>query len=65
MSAQEKPRRRMRSKAAAAYLGVPERTLRDWRTLRIVPYIKIGKTCIYEEADLDRVLQKYRVEAMP
>lgn len=64
--AADRPQRyRMRGKEAAEYLGITERTLKDWRLLRIVPYVRIGKTSIYDSADLDRVLAKYRVEAMP
>ena len=49
---------------AAEYLGIPERRLKDWRKLRIVPYYKIGGKCIYAVADLDAVLEKGYVPAI-
>jgi hypothetical protein len=48
---------------AANYLGVSPWFLRKDRTgLRIVPFTRIGRRCLYLKQDLDAVLQKGRVE---
>lgn len=55
---------RLTTPEAAEYLGVPVRTLKDWRRDRVVTYIKIGKICLYNVRDLDALLEKYTVRGM-
>ena len=41
-------------KATAAYLGVPHRTLEDWRYRSVGPrYLKVGRVVRYRRADVD------------
>lgn len=45
------------TKAAAAFLGVAVKTLRDWRYRGIgVPSRKEGRRIVYERSDLERWL---------
>lgn len=47
--------RRIRQPAAAEYLGIPERSLEvdRYRHTLGIPYIKAGKTILYDTAILD------------
>ena len=47
---------------AANYLSVVPRTLRLWRRVRNLPYIKLsGKVIRYRRDDLDRWISKHAV----
>lgn len=46
---------RLNSAAAAEYLGITERTLRWMRTNRKIAYHRIGRECVYDVAELERV----------
>jgi hypothetical protein len=52
--------------SAAAYVGgVKARAVRDWRTRRGLPFIKItSKVCRIRRADLDKWLTQHRVATM-
>lgn len=54
---------RLNSAAAAEYLGVTERTLKWMRRARVVAYRKIGRDCVYDVKELDRVLEGSLVRA--
>jgi len=51
---------------AAAYVGgIKARAIRDWRTKRGLPFIRItAKVCRIRRADLDRWLAQHRVATM-
>ena len=52
----------VRPKEAAAHLQVAEKTLANWRSLGQGPaYSKIGRTVVYQLADLDDFLNNHRV----
>lgn len=58
------PPRRLGAKQAAHLLGISMRTLADWRLKKCGPsYFKVSKTLVlYNEEELNRWLQKRRVE---
>jgi hypothetical protein len=41
-------KQKITEKAMAGVLGVSERTLRNWRSLKIVPYTKIGRVILFD-----------------
>jgi len=51
---------------AAAYVGgVKARAIRDWRTKRGLPFLRVtAKTCRIRRADLDKWLAQHRVATM-
>lgn len=54
----------IRRAEAAKYLGVAERTLSDWQARRIVPFVRVGRKCVmFSRQDLDRAMEKFKVEA--
>jgi hypothetical protein len=55
-------RRRLRTEGAADYLGVATSTLEKDRITGIlgVPFIKVGRTVVYDTADLDEYLAARR-----
>ena len=54
--------RRLKTGPAADYIGVAESTLEKDRVTGLlrVPYIKIGRTVVYDTADLDAYLAARR-----
>jgi predicted DNA-binding transcriptional regulator AlpA len=51
--------RTMRTKHAATYLGLAEKTLHNWRTLQRGPkYRKLGRAVVYLKSDLDVFLDE-------
>ena len=55
----------LRPHDAAAYLSVSERTLRDWTRRGIIAHLKpCRKVCLFAIADLDKAMQRYRVQAV-
>ena len=53
-----------RLKTEAQRLGIHEDTLRGWTRLRIVPSIQIGRTIMFEPAEVDRALKKHERRAV-
>lgn len=54
--------RYLRKKVAAQYLGICERTLTSLMKSRAIPYFKMTRgIALFEIADLDRAMQRYRV----
>ena len=51
---------------AAAYIGgIKARAVRDWRTERGLPFIRVtSKVCRIRRADLDKWLAQHRVATM-
>ena len=54
---------RLTRKEAAEYLRVTEGTLAVWATTGRynLPYIKVGRKCVYLQVDLDRFMENRRV----
>jgi predicted DNA-binding transcriptional regulator AlpA len=49
--------------AAAAYLGIAQRTLDDWRTAQAIPCIERPGYVRFLQSDLDAFIQRHRVAA--
>ena len=51
---------------AAAYVGgIKARAVRDWRTRRGLPFLRLtAKTCRIRKSDLDKWLAQHRVATM-
>jgi len=49
----------LREKSLAEKIGVSPRTLRAWRVLRIIPFIKVRKVILFDEADVLAALGKF------
>jgi hypothetical protein len=55
------PTRRLRTPAAADYIGSTVSTMTKWRmTGAGPPYSKIGKVCVYDSSDLDLFIASRR-----
>jgi len=55
------PHKLLNNREAAEYLGVAEKTTAKWRCHGGgPPYIKIGGAIRYEQAELDRYIEKCR-----
>jgi predicted DNA-binding transcriptional regulator AlpA len=53
--------RRFRARKAAEYLGVSDSTLAKWRMRGDPPgYRKLGRVVVYDQADLDALLEACR-----
>ncbi|MBZ9632215.1 helix-turn-helix domain-containing protein [Salegentibacter sp. LM13S] len=55
-------RRYMRSTEVMKFLHISAGTLQNMRINGTLPYTKIGGTIYYDTEDLQRVMQKYRVD---
>ena len=51
-----------REKAMAEVIGVSQRTLRAWRDMGLVPFIKIRKVILFDEAEVLQTLGKFKRE---
>jgi excisionase family DNA binding protein len=56
-------KQRIREKIIAELLGVSERTVRNWRASRIIPYTKVGRIILFEPAAVERALLKFERKA--
>ncbi|MGO9245275.1 MAG: helix-turn-helix domain-containing protein [Verrucomicrobiia bacterium] len=54
----------LRRKAAAEYANISLRTLSIWMARRIIPFRKIGRTVLFDPAELDAALDKFRIAAV-
>jgi excisionase family DNA binding protein len=45
-------------------LGISRRTLGDWMRKKVVPYEKIGGRVLFDVADVDRALRRFRIKAI-
>jgi hypothetical protein len=50
---------KLREKEMAGRLGVSERTLRSWRAVRIVPFIKIRKVILFDPDAVEAALRRF------
>lgn len=56
---------RMTAPAAAEYIPMKPRTLKEYREKRRIPYYRIGhRTVIFDVRDLDAFIARRRVEAL-
>jgi len=55
----------LRKAAAAHYLNISVRTLNEWQSKRIIPFIKIShRICLYRIKDLDSAMDRFRIKAV-
>lgn len=54
----------LRRRAAAEYTNISPRTLSNWMARRIIPFRKIGRTVLFDPAELDAALNKFRIAAV-
>jgi excisionase family DNA binding protein len=52
-------------KIAAAMLGVSRFTLETWKARRLIPFIKLGRRCLFDPRDLQAWIEKNKVAAKP
>jgi DNA-binding transcriptional MerR regulator len=53
----------VRERPMAEKIGVSQRTLRSWRDMGLVPFIKIRKVILFDEAEVLATLGKFKREA--
>jgi excisionase family DNA binding protein len=56
-------KQKVREKVIAGLLGVSERTVRNWRASRIIPYTKIGRVILFDPESVERALLKFERRA--
>ena len=47
----------------AKYLGVCDRTVREWQAQRLIPYIKIGRATLFDTAKVEAALEQFERKA--
>lgn len=60
----EPPRRLLDRAAAAAYLGVEERTIRSLWETRQIGAVKVGRLVRFTTGDLDAYIEARKIEAV-
>jgi len=48
---------------AAKYLGVQKSTMYSWASRRKIPSVKIGRRLLFDQEDLDRMIEAGKREA--
>ena len=56
-------KQKVREKVIAELLGVSERTVRNWRASRIIPYTKVGRVILFDPESVERALLKFERRA--
>jgi len=56
-------KQKVREKVIAELLGVSDRTVRNWRASRIIPYTKIGRIILFDPEAVERALLKFERKA--
>ena len=56
-------KQKVREKILAELLGVSERTIRNWRASRIIPFIKVGRVILFDPEAVERALLKFERKA--
>lgn len=51
--------KKLREQEMADLLGVCLRTLRNWKSRKIVPWIKIGRVCLYDPIKEEAAILKF------
>ncbi len=58
------PKQYMTRPEAAKYLGVAPRTISEWQSRGVIPFLKLGRKCVrFRTSDLDRAMDRFMVEA--
>jgi DNA-binding transcriptional MerR regulator len=53
----------LREEAMAERIGISKRTLRAWRDLGLVPFIKVKRLILFNEREVLKTLEKFKREA--
>lgn len=53
------PMRFIREPELAKMLGISQRTLRSWREMRLVPFLKINRLVMYDPERVKEVIQRF------
>jgi excisionase family DNA binding protein len=56
-------KQKVREKVIAELLGVSERTVRNWRASRIIPFTKVGRVILFDPEAVERALLKFERKA--
>jgi excisionase family DNA binding protein len=56
--------KKVKPREMAAQLGISARTLRDWQAQRIIPFIKIHQTVLFEPEKVQAALEKFERKAV-
>jgi excisionase family DNA binding protein len=56
-------KQKVREKVIAELLGVSERTVRNWRMSRIIPYTKVGRIILFDPEAVEQALRKFERKA--
>jgi excisionase family DNA binding protein len=56
-------KQKVREKVIAELLGISERTVRNWRASRIIPYTKVGRIILFDPEAVERALLKFERKA--
>jgi len=63
-SADVRPAGYMRREAAARFCGVSVRTLAEWQSARLVPFIRVShRVCLFKVSELEKALDRLTVRA--
>jgi predicted site-specific integrase-resolvase len=55
----------MRPAQALRYAQISRRTLSDWQSKRIIPFLKISRKCVlFKRSDIDTALHRFEVSAV-
>jgi predicted site-specific integrase-resolvase len=55
----------MRPAQALRYAKISRRTLSDWQSKRIIPFLKISRKCVLlRRSDIDKALSRFEVSAV-
>jgi len=54
----------LRQKELAEKLCVSERLIRKWQEQRVIPFIKVGRTVLYDTAKVLAALEKFERKAV-
>ena len=54
----------LRREDAARYLGISVRTLAEWQSARLVPFVKVShRVCLFKVCEIDKALDRLTVKA--
>lgn len=50
---------------ASRYAKVSRRTISDWQTKRVIPFLKVSRKCVlFRKRDIDAALSRFEVKAV-
>ncbi len=53
----------LRPDEVCAAVGISRRTLSDWQQRRLIPFRRVGRTCLFAAGDIQRALDRFLVRA--